>query len=483
MTLKDVIAGVDEIQPNPYSNAAKTAWLNELAAQIQTEVWLINGQEAVQYEYGRDENAELLPVPAAYGSMWSSWLRAKIHLANAENDLYANMAEIFNSVYGAYIRFFARTYEPSNPRRKRTLRCGIAANGDELGILRLPPKALAVNVRLNVAEPCADSVVQLWAGPAKTPIGPETDVSTPGIRELGCIDCAQLGGELDTVVGMTTYDAQTKMVLSMTVFVPREVYVTQRRLLARKSEPYIVPVYPSPTPAQTYSAGDGIEIEESVIAMQRNFYEYLNDETYQSPTIAHFAAPELIGTAVIGAASAVSYFIHGEANAENIAGSLTLSYAGQIISAEIAPDASQARVNIGPVTVTKNSSGSMTFTLSGEDTRGRPFSRNLSKSFYNPIFWGAAVDQQPTDTFLNSLTSALSDAKGRTVTITAGAGEYLWYAVPARLGACSFKVGGFDGGFGQPVLFTYTNSAGFAEDYAVYRSDNAGLGTTTVIIT
>ena len=74
----------------------------------------------------------------------------------------------------------------------------------------------------------------------------------------------------------------------------------------------------------------------------------------------------------------------------------------------------------------------------------------------------------------------MSNDKKRTFTVDARAGEYIVYALPARLGAVTFFVGGFEGGFEEPVEQVLTNASGYQEPYNVYRSTNANLGETTV---
>jgi hypothetical protein len=50
------------------------------------------------------------------------------------------------------------------------------------------------------------------------------------------------------------------------------------------------------------------------------------------------------------------------------------------------------------------------------------------------------------------------------------------------MGTRSFKVGGFDGGFTLYDTISFTNASGYTEEYYVYRSDNAGLGQTSVTV-
>lgn len=105
-------------------------------------------------------------------------------------------------------------------------------------------------------------------------------------------------------------------------------------------------------------------------------------------------------------------------------------------------------------------------------------SKSVSVSFANRVYYGAAADL----TTVTSLSSVLSNDPERTITVNAGAGEYIIYAIPARLGDVTFFVSGFEGGFEDPVEQTLTNASGYQETYKVYRSTNTNLGNTTVEI-
>lgn len=105
-------------------------------------------------------------------------------------------------------------------------------------------------------------------------------------------------------------------------------------------------------------------------------------------------------------------------------------------------------------------------------------SKSVSISFANRVYYGAAADL----TTVTSLSSVLSNDPERTITVDAGAGEYIIYAIPARLGDVAFYVGGFEGGFEDPVEQILTNNSGYQETYKIYRSTNAGLGETNIDI-
>ena len=125
-----------------------------------------------------------------------------------------------------------------------------------------------------------------------------------------------------------------------------------------------------------------------------------------------------------------------------------------------------------------------TWTLAVTDEREATASKTAALSFLNKAHWGTAAAPGTVDSaFLLGLPgSALASGKGRTITVNAGTGEYVWYAVPSSFGACAFNVGGFDGGFTKVSTISHTNASGHTENYDVYRSDNAALGSTTVKI-
>lgn len=118
------------------------------------------------------------------------------------------------------------------------------------------------------------------------------------------------------------------------------------------------------------------------------------------------------------------------------------------------------------------------FAVSAANESGKTVSSKARINFYNGIYYGAGAIPSSED--LSFLTKVLSGSRGRTFTATANEGEYLWYVLPARLGECTFKVGGFEGGFEDLGSGPLENEYGYSEDYRIYKSVNSGLGKTTV---
>ena len=123
-----------------------------------------------------------------------------------------------------------------------------------------------------------------------------------------------------------------------------------------------------------------------------------------------------------------------------------------------------------------------TYTLNATSTNNISKVKSGTVKFYNGIYYGKSSSTTYDSTLINSLTKVLSDSKARTITVNAGTGEYIYYCLPTRLGNTNFNVGGFDGGFDKVETVSFTNSDGYTENYDIYKSNNANLGNTTIVI-
>ena len=123
-----------------------------------------------------------------------------------------------------------------------------------------------------------------------------------------------------------------------------------------------------------------------------------------------------------------------------------------------------------------------TVTLKATSKTNRTVTVSAKLAFKNGIYYGASSSTTYNSTLVNSLTKVLDENKARTITVNAGAGQYIYYSYPSRLGTALFNVGGFDGGFSEVARIQFTNASGYTEEYIIYKSTNANLGNTTVVI-
>lgn len=124
------------------------------------------------------------------------------------------------------------------------------------------------------------------------------------------------------------------------------------------------------------------------------------------------------------------------------------------------------------------------WTLTATDERGAKFTSTTDPiDFANGIYYGAAAEPAQYDSaFILGLTKKLQDYKLSSFSANAGAGQYIYYCLPARLGACSFTFGPFTGGFDLVSSIDFTNAKGYTEKYNIYRSDYDNLGQTSLTV-
>lgn len=144
-----------------------------------------------------------------------------------------------------------------------------------------------------------------------------------------------------------------------------------------------------------------------------------------------------------------------------------------------------ANVNLDPsvrtYTYTKGIFNTTTLNLTASDGKNS-CSRSITFTYANRIFYGVSSTNTYNVALLKSLSNKLSNSKARSFTVNASSNQYIFYAVPTRLGGCKFAVHGFEGGFEKVATISYTNSQSYTESYDIYKSDNPNLGNTTVVV-
>lgn len=146
---------------------------------------------------------------------------------------------------------------------------------------------------------------------------------------------------------------------------------------------------------------------------------------------------------------------------------------------ELSREATEQNINGTPVEGTSKLYNNVTrdteYTLNVSDGETTA-SKSVAVTFANQIYYGAAEGTGD----ISRLTAELSNNPEREFKANAGAGKYIIYASPVRLGNIRLFVGGIEGGFGAPEEIRIQNGHGYWEPYLVYKSVNANLGETIV---
>lgn len=144
-------------------------------------------------------------------------------------------------------------------------------------------------------------------------------------------------------------------------------------------------------------------------------------------------------------------------------------------------DANTTSKAISGLSITWNNN--KTWTLDVSDEREATATKSVSITFCNNIYYGVGTTEGGFDSaFVTGLSKKLQTAKAYDFTVNPS-NQFIYYAVPTRLGTVSFKVGGFEGGFEAPETVSVTNGSNYTENYYVYRSTNKITGSTSVDVT
>ena len=123
-------------------------------------------------------------------------------------------------------------------------------------------------------------------------------------------------------------------------------------------------------------------------------------------------------------------------------------------------------------------SSTKTFTLTISDGE-KSATASKKISFLNRAYWGSAPE--PTDydsAFILGLSGKkFATSKNGTYSMTVGAGEYGYLALPTSFGiVASVWIGGFETTLVNCGAIAFTNASGNTSSYNIYKTDYSGLG-------
>lgn len=112
MTVKDILEYVDDLYENPFDEATKLIWINQIEAELQAEVLLTAVEGIVQYSE-QDIYAEVI-APPPFDKIYPEYVIWRIMLAQEETERANNQQIILDEAWKAYARFVAETVDPKS---------------------------------------------------------------------------------------------------------------------------------------------------------------------------------------------------------------------------------------------------------------------------------------------------------------------------------------------------------------------------------
>ena len=204
------------------------------------------------------------------------------------------------------------------------------------------------------------------------------------------------------------------------------------------------------------------------------------DITYVSASIKSFALDGVYDSVGIEMTyTEVGHTIYSVVLKWSLAGSIkALSLTGTGISGEIT-DKTLTTKTISGLSITANSSGSWTLTVTGE--KGETAKKTIySPTFQRRIYYGTSYSDSLDATGVTALLNFPALNRKYSWSASSSTNEYIYYCVPVSFGEVSFTAGGFEGGFNPATTVSITSHTGYIEDYYVYRSTEKIKGYITV---
>ena len=121
MKIIEAISNLDSLKQNTYTQDDKVRWLSKLDETVKKEIIdQCVGADKVSfngYTTDTDVNTELL-IPAPYDEAYIRWMEAQIDYANGEYGKYNNAMAMFNTVFDAFAKYYARNNTPVSHGRR-----------------------------------------------------------------------------------------------------------------------------------------------------------------------------------------------------------------------------------------------------------------------------------------------------------------------------------------------------------------------------
>ena len=113
MTGASMIAKVDTLKPNQYSEEDKMGWIADLEAAIYTEILARHEDAPDSFDYSEcTDSTRELTVKPPYDDIYLYYLSAQIDLYNRELTSYAQTATLYNTAWENYAAWYTQNHMP-----------------------------------------------------------------------------------------------------------------------------------------------------------------------------------------------------------------------------------------------------------------------------------------------------------------------------------------------------------------------------------
>lgn len=113
MNIREVLATIDQLRPNAYTDAEKIAMLNTIEGRVYTDIFQkAEGFEGefIPFEEGQEERE--LAVPAPFTDVYKYYLMAQIDFLNGDSGRYNDTMVLLQNAWDEYAAYYRENNKP-----------------------------------------------------------------------------------------------------------------------------------------------------------------------------------------------------------------------------------------------------------------------------------------------------------------------------------------------------------------------------------
>lgn len=471
MTLEKALRLAELMEPGHVVNQELLIeFLSELEGLIQTEIMLLAPEEIITYTTG-DLNKELILRPP-HDRIYVHYLTAMIRMVQKEFDDYNNQQAVVDEKLRSFKRWFLQTYRPADTHSRDYINHTPGTVGTPWRGYYLTAYGIAVNHGFAGTE-------AEWLASLK---GDRGDKGEPALMrydpESGYLQWQSQGDEywqdlilMADIVEAAANDAAAKATADA------QAAAEKAERAAADAERLAGHAYDATLRAEA-------AVEKAEAAADRAENTGITED-YLQEQLAALKADILYEPITITSISVKPSMAQIGAAIENpmVSWAVSKTPAEQTVNG-ISVDAAARSKQVEGSYSAKAPGGTQNVTVQVVDERGAVAARSATMTWHNAVYYTShwSGEGLPGDAQLHAMPQKLQAGRGLTINAEAGAGEYVLYACPARMGTPEFWCNGFQGGFRWLGTVAHINAEGYREDYSVYVSNAAGLNGVAIAV-
>lgn len=113
MKVRELLATLDRMRPNAYTDAEKLGFLNTIEGRIYKEIFeKAEGAEEKFRPFSEGEEERMLAIGMPYEDIYIYYLAAMIDFYNGDAGRYNDTIILFNQAWADYAAYYRRTHKP-----------------------------------------------------------------------------------------------------------------------------------------------------------------------------------------------------------------------------------------------------------------------------------------------------------------------------------------------------------------------------------